>query len=368
MFVIALAAVASCSVVSPAESTRRAVEALHQKSHLSVATEQREDSPTTFSTLDWAVLDGHFFTQTNGLPIGTSARGFAVTNQGGALFWQKFQELGGVEALGYPVSRRFVWRGRPTQVFQRGVMQWDQTSKQVLLLNTLDVLSDAGKDEWLRRRHATPVPLPVDFDKGKQWPRIVNDRLALLKANPAIDSYFRQAPDPVSLYGLPTSKPEDFGDHITVRFQRAVIREWKVDWMGFKAGELTVESIGEWAIEAGLFPSETLMPEPAPSLPTDGIRTRPDVALVTTPAPLTGPQDAGTERPNQIRVGNTGGMGVYIRRTPHFEDRLIAWPDNTIMQATGRTTESEGRNWTEVRDPAGNVGWVPAEYLVGGPE
>ena len=365
--VVILAAGTGCSTVSPAESARRAVEALHEKDiSPSVGAKEREEVPAPRPDLDWDLPEGHFFTQTNGRPAGTSMTGFAVTNQGGVLFWQRFQELGGVRALGYPVSRRFTWLGSPTQVFQRGVLQWDRTSGQVLPLNILDVLSNTGKDEWLRRHHATPSPLPADFDKAKPWKRIVDDRLALLKGVPAIEQYYGRAYDPAALYGLPTSRPEDFGEHVTVRFQRAVIREWKVDRMGFKAGELVVENVGEWAIEAGLFPPEALEPESAPPAPTGEPGTRSGNTAAATGTPGPGFRDTPTA-PRQMRVGNTQGTGVYVRRTPRMEDKLRAWPDNTIMEAIGETAESEGRTWIRVRDPAGNLGWVPEEYLIAGP-
>jgi hypothetical protein len=57
--------------------------------------------------LDYAIPNGHFFTQTNGHPAGTHPSGFSVTNEGGVRFWSEFQRLGGVQVVGYPMSRRF---------------------------------------------------------------------------------------------------------------------------------------------------------------------------------------------------------------------------------------------------------------------
>lgn len=64
------------------------------------------------------------------------------------------------------------------------------------------------------------------------------------------------------------------------------------------------------------------------------------------------------------RVGNTDGDGVYIRSSPSDENRLLAWPDNTVMVLLGPRTDAGGRTWVAVRDPRGNNGWVPAEYLI----
>ena len=63
-------------------------------------------------------------------------------------------------------------------------------------------------------------------------------------------------------------------------------------------------------------------------------------------------------------VGNTDGDGVYIRRTPNIEDRITAWPDGTAMIGLSAPVEVEDRLWRHVRDPDGNEGYIPAEYLV----
>jgi hypothetical protein len=74
---------------------------------------------------DFPVPQGHFFTQTNSICPGVPW-GYAVTNDAGIPFWDEFQRLGGVDALGYPVSRRFVYKGFVTQAFQKAVLQWQE--------------------------------------------------------------------------------------------------------------------------------------------------------------------------------------------------------------------------------------------------
>jgi len=64
-----------------------------------------------------------------------------------------------------------------------------------------------------------------------------------------------------------------------------------------------------------------------------------------------------------VRVANTDGAGVYIRHTTNPNDRIVAWPDNTRMEIVGEDRQAGGMTWRNVRDPAGNVGWVPAMYL-----
>jgi hypothetical protein len=65
----------------------------------------------------------------------------------------------------------------------------------------------------------------------------------------------------------------------------------------------------------------------------------------------------------RMRIANTSGDGVYIRRTPKLADRIVAWPDNTIVELAGETAEGDGTKWSKVRDPRGNVGWIPTQYL-----
>ena len=63
-------------------------------------------------------------------------------------------------------------------------------------------------------------------------------------------------------------------------------------------------------------------------------------------------------------IGNTGGEGVYIRRTADMDDRIKAWPDGIEMVVVGPDVTAEDILWKNVRDPDGNAGFVPAEYLI----
>ncbi|HZT08923.1 MAG TPA: hypothetical protein VFC51_18010 [Chloroflexota bacterium] len=67
---------------------------------------------------------------------------------------------------------------------------------------------------------------------------------------------------------------------------------------------------------------------------------------------------AGTE----IHVANTGGVGAYVRRTPDMNDRIRAWRDGTALTVLGPDTTANGIEWKHVEDPAGNQGWIPAQY------
>lgn len=81
------------------------------------------------------------------------------------------------------------------------------------------------------------------------------------------------------------------------------------------------------------------------------------------------PQNAPTTEPIPVtmstyQVGGTGGAGVYIRRTPRLVDQIRAWTDGTVMEQVGDDVDAEGIRWHMVRDPDGNLGYVPASYLL----
>ena len=96
--------------------------------------------PARAEALDWDIPGGHYYTQTGG---------YAVIDQGGIPFWSELQRLGGVQAVGYPVSRRFQWNGFTVQAMQRAVFQWRPEIGQVYFVNVFDLLTQAGKDDWL---------------------------------------------------------------------------------------------------------------------------------------------------------------------------------------------------------------------------
>jgi hypothetical protein len=213
---------------------------------------------------DWDLPNGHFFTQTNGAAALTSARGFAVTNEGGVPFWSEFQRLGGVAMIGYPLSARFRWNGLESQVFQRAIFQWNPTSRVVQSVNIMDELHNQGKDQWLFEGYATPKPLPPDFDRGATFAEVARGRMAILQTDPAMLAFYNAAPDPTMLYGLPASLITDMGSNYALRLQRGVLQRWKGDQPWARAGQVTAANSGQLAVQAGLIPAEALQPQEQP--------------------------------------------------------------------------------------------------------
>ena len=217
----------------------------------------REQEGAQAGEPDWAIPNGHFFSQTGN----RAGEGFSVTDAGGIPFWETWQRLG-LENVGYPISHRFEWKGFATQIFQKAVFQW-QPGRGVFFINVFDELHEAGQDSWLRVHRATPEQLDTSFDAGKSWEEIVRDRLALLDANQAIIERYYAAPEPLLQYGLPTSRVEDYGNVLVIRTQRAVFQQWKEDVPWAKAGEVTIANGGDIAKELGLFPEDAMIPQPA---------------------------------------------------------------------------------------------------------
>jgi hypothetical protein len=210
---------------------------------------------------DWPIANGHFYTQTNGQPPLTSATGYEVVNAGGLSFWDELQRLGGVDQVGYPLSNRFSWRGFTLQVFQKLVIQAPESGGEVSVLNVMDELSAIGKDEFLENERSIPPPLPPDFDAGRSPEEIPAARLTLLAEDPTLEKAYKAATDPFRRFGLPTSRVTDMGEYlVVVRCQRAVLQRWKQDVPWARAGDVTLANVGQFAIEAGLFPTEGLRP------------------------------------------------------------------------------------------------------------
>lgn len=214
--------------------------------------------PPASGAENWNIPGGHFFTQT-----ANGQGGFSVIDDGQARFWSEFQRLGGLQTVGYPISRRYQQDGFTTQAFQKLILQWRPEVGQAWPVNVFDELSKAGFDNRLLNRRQTPLPLPSHFDPvGASWPQIVNGRQALLNGSSAIRSRYFSVSDPLTVFGLPTSRMEDMGNHIAIRTQRAVFQQWKeaVPWAA--AGQVTIANGGSIAQELDSLPSSALVPEP----------------------------------------------------------------------------------------------------------
>lgn len=78
----------------------------------------------------------------------------------------------------------------------------------------------------------------------------------------------------------------------------------------------------------------------------------------------TGPTPTARATGKVFIVGNTGGEGVYLRRTPRLEDRDTAYRDGARLEQIGPDVTAGGLTWRHVRAPDGKTGYVPAQYTV----
>lgn len=230
--------------------------------------------------LDYPIPNGRFFTQTNGAPLGKSPHGYSITDEGGIQFWSEFQRLGGVDVLGYPVSRRFIMDGFVSQATQKFILQWRPERKEVWFVNVFDALAEKGKDGWLLSHRQTPLHPGSAADAGLDWEGIKRRHWQMLDLDPRIKQYFESSRDPLQHYGLPISYA-DMGNATVLRAQRAVFQRWKEDVPWAKAGDITVANGGDIAKESGLLPLDALVLEsPPPTVPEPA----------TTPSPASTPQ------------------------------------------------------------------------------
>ena len=239
-------------------------------------------STWTTDPLDFDLPDGsgHFYRQANGRG-GAGDTGYAITNDDGIPFWDEFRRLGGVQALGYPVSHRFVWDGFVVQAMQKVVFQWRPETGTVAFVNVLDRMHDLGHDDWLLVFRQTPEPFDTSPDTNLSWNEVLQRHWEFLDTNAAIKARYWSDPAPLDHFGLPMSY-RDMGNSFVVRAQRAVFQYWKEDVPWAKKGEVTLANSGDLAKEAGVFPSEAITP------------LRPSATPAPAPQPLPGPSRNST--------------------------------------------------------------------------
>jgi cytochrome oxidase assembly protein ShyY1 len=247
---------------------------------------------------DYDIPGGHFYTQTNG---GVGAQyGYRITDEGGIGFWSEFKRLGGVDALGYPVSQRFMLDGFMVQATQKVIMQWrpDVNPPQVYFVNVFDKLHDMGLDSTLQQQYQIPPQADPSIDQ--------NTRLSWLNADPAIAARYNLAGPLAILYGgLPTSQITPEGPFSMLRAQRVAIQHWTAanPAAGIKAGDVTVVNGGDVAKALGLVPASAAAPQtasgqPAPSSsPTPAVTATPTSQFEYQSKPVTSP-------PVDCSVGN----------------------------------------------------------------
>lgn len=296
---------------------------------------------------------GHFYTQTN---AGAGPQfGYRITNDNGIKFWSEFQRLGGVNVLGYPVSRRFTLDGFTVQATQKVILQWRPEVQQVYFINVFDKLHDMGMDSVLQATYQIPPQLDPSFDAGKTgFDQISKGRLALLNSDLSIAAryYSGQSLAAAILYnGLPTSKVTNEGPFTSIRAQRIAIQHWSAanPAAGIKAGDVTVVNGGDIAKALGLVPLAATYTETSdgvvntPATPTPAATPTPVATATPTAAPrpafpyqskevTTPPQDCGAP-PNVPCLASAPNAG-----TEFITGHVLDQSGNGIGGVTVRVT------------------------------
>lgn len=128
--------------------------------------------------------------------------------------------------------------------------------------------------------------------------------------------------------------------------------------------------VGALIIGAALLNSFGWLPRtsgspPASSAPALPPRESAAPPAASAPEPVADPTDEPTE---YVRVTNTGGQGVILRREPSTSAvRVAARAENAVLQIVGPDEAADGRVWRQVQDAQGNRGWAPADFLAPAP-
>jgi polysaccharide biosynthesis protein PslG len=315
----------------------------------SIAAAPTAESPVdATAALDYDITNGHFFTQTNGSPLGTTTTGYAVTNDDGIAFWDAYTQLGGASTLGYPATGRFMYDGFVTQAMQKVVFQWRPEVKQVWFLNTFDALHDKAKDDWLLVYRQTPKPFDVTPDIGLSWDQVVKRHQAFLDQSQAIKTRYFADPDPVSHFGLPVAYA-DMGNSFVIRAQRATFQFWKEDVPWAKKGDVTVANGGDLAKEAGFWPQDATTPAQSPtgatpaSLAVSSPTAQP--APTSQPAPTAQPAATSTTPPPAAVPVVSMPAGVYRAKSPEYGMNIFILGAKSTTQRDLAKVTTAGFSW-----------------------
>jgi S1-C subfamily serine protease len=282
---------------------------------------------------DWEILNGGFYTQ--GAPTDDPTRGFAVTDEGGKGFWKAYVALGGRDALGAPISRRFDAGGFTMQVMQRAVLQWRPESGTAILTNLFDDLSRAGLDEWLQTTRGIPPPVAVPGDVGVAPDEIFRRRVRWLDAYPTLRRAYLDDADPLEASGVPVAPVFDNGRALVLRTQRRVYLQWKVATSFARAGQVSLLSGGEVARQAGLYPEEAFETEDAYDQIAAPLRHGPSASDATVTAWRATLEKV---RPSVVEVtDNRSGRGTGVIVDVDAEGAIVV-TNNHVVDSVDRGT------------------------------
>ncbi len=307
---------------------------------------------------DYPVPGGWFYSQESRIPSDSPPfRGYTVVDDQDASFWTEFRRFGGVDVLGYPVSRRYRYpneSGVLSQAFQRGILQWHPETGRAEMANVFDQFTEQGLDDALE---IVGIPRPEPADTSLSFADDAERRMGFLSEPRFLARYFF---DPVSqtpfeaqeqawdFFGLPQTTPVrpiyyrekgngKFGPplylpYIAERFQKAGLELFLADTQDptvvpgdGKNGCIAITASGRLARRLGagkIIPSLATQPEPLENPPKSRV-----IAYVP---PSTG--KAGS--PIDFELVGTGfqpGEPVLIKMTPLPDSNQLTSPYPVVV-------------------------------------
>ena len=169
--------------------------------------------------------------------------GFAVTNADDVPLWD-FVASRELQAIGYPISQRWVDGPFTLQAFQKVILQWDPDRGRMNYYNTLDALANRFPQITLAN---VPPHQVLAKEPGADFATVKENHLALLDQNAKIKTRFLAEPDWLNLYGLPIRYEEREIDGNPeglqlLRTQRTVFEVWNVPAPGTTVGQVQLQN------------------------------------------------------------------------------------------------------------------------------
>ena len=340
-------------------------------------------APPRQAAPDEAIPGGWHYRQASGTADG---RGFDLrdlpnTPVGPVPFWTHFENMGGVEVLGYPASRAFIGRdGCVYQVLQRVTLQ-ACAGLGIRFANTFQMLEEAGQDIFLDSARQIPRGRA---DGARSFDEAVAIRLGWLRDDDLKAAFYNpprslgplatwSTNDAINLYGLPMSIPEDYGPFVSQRFQRIAFQRWKVDHPAgiFAAGSVVSVLGGDLLKETGVLRGEVTTPHtagasliaalpsvpsfppvpgqappplPPPPAPPAPVATAPPPAATPAPVATQAPQPTATPIPPPTATLRPLPAGRTFRLEYGFQAHLLDSRFNRRTNAITWTKEA-GFDW-----------------------
>ncbi len=228
--------------------------------------------------------DGCLFTITGG-DTPEPDDGYAVTNADRVPLWDFVRDKN-AQAIGYPISQRWIDGPFTLQAFQKVILQWDPAGR-MNYYNTLDVLADRYPQVELP---FVPAHQWLEADRDADFPTIIQNHKAILEQNAAIKARFLSEPDWLNLYGLPVRYEEREIDGQTgavqmLRAQRTVFVVWNVPAPGTSVGQVNLQNVPDKVKRL----SNVIIPDAAKAPVTrDAVADLPSFTLTDTATTSTG--------------------------------------------------------------------------------